>query len=54
MLNFTKFRENFHPVWAKMMANLFRRGISVQSIFTQIETYTLCQPYFVAKQILSP
>jgi hypothetical protein len=22
-----KFRQNFHPVWAKMMANLFRRGI---------------------------
>ena len=29
MLNLTKFRQNFHPVWAKMMANLFRRGISV-------------------------
>jgi hypothetical protein len=28
MLNLTKFRQNFHPVWAKMMANLFRRGIS--------------------------
>ena len=23
MLNLTKFRQNFHPVWAKMMANLF-------------------------------
>jgi hypothetical protein len=29
MQNLTKFRQNFHPVWAKMMANLFRRGISV-------------------------
>jgi hypothetical protein len=29
MLNLTKFRQNFHPVWAKMMANLFRHGISV-------------------------
>lgn len=28
MLNLTKFRQNFRPVWAKMMANLFRRGIS--------------------------
>jgi hypothetical protein len=28
MLDLTKFRQNFHPVWAKMMTNLFRRGIS--------------------------
>jgi len=32
MLNLKKFRQNFHPVWAKMMANLFRRGISVLHI----------------------
>jgi hypothetical protein len=28
-LNLTEFYQNFHPVWAKMMPNLFRRGISV-------------------------
>jgi hypothetical protein len=33
MLNLTKFRQNLHPVWAKMMANLFRRGISVIFFF---------------------
>jgi len=27
MLNLTKLHQNFHPVWAKMMAILFRRGI---------------------------
>jgi NAD(P)-dependent dehydrogenase (short-subunit alcohol dehydrogenase family) len=36
MLNLTKFRQNFHPVWAKMMANLFRRGISVVLINGQV------------------
>jgi hypothetical protein len=28
MLYLRKFRQNSDPVWAKMMANLFRRGIS--------------------------
>jgi hypothetical protein len=28
MLNYRKFRQNPHPVLAKMMAKLFRRGIS--------------------------
>ena len=32
MLDSPKFRQNFHPVWAKMMANLFRRGIPVRYI----------------------
>jgi hypothetical protein len=29
MLYLRKFRQNSHPVWVKMMAILFRRGISV-------------------------
>ena len=29
MLNLRRFNQNSHPVWAKMMAKLFRRGISV-------------------------
>jgi len=30
-LNLTKFRQNPHPFRVKMMAKLFRRGISVQN-----------------------
>ena len=28
-----KFRQNFHPVWAKMMAKLYRCGISINNMF---------------------
>src|SRR5512136_1838084 len=30
MLNLKEIRQHSHPVWAKMMANLFRRGIPVR------------------------
>jgi hypothetical protein len=33
MLYSRKFRQNSRPVWAKMMANLFRRGISVYKTY---------------------
>jgi hypothetical protein len=39
MLNLTKFRQNFHAVWVKMMANLFRGGISVQFFLKRIGEY---------------
>ena len=42
MLNLTKFRQNFHPVWAKMTANLFRGGISALLIDNPMEWTNIC------------
>jgi hypothetical protein len=42
ILNLTKFRQKFHPVWAKMMANLFRRGISALHIDNLIDWTNIC------------
>jgi hypothetical protein len=42
LLNLTKFRQNFHPVWAKMMANLFRGGISALHIDNLIDWTNIC------------